>query len=88
MDKWKSGMTTRVKRSAFYCEEEGVLREAKTQIKLSNILQPPESKGHKEGENIRGLPFSTYALRGRGGIGPNADVVLRLSKRGCVNLVL
>ena len=43
---------TRVKRSAFYCEEKGVLREAKTQIKLSNILQPPESKGHKEGENI------------------------------------
>ena len=45
--------TTRVKRSAFYCEEEGVLRETKTQIKLSNILQPPESKGHKEGENIK-----------------------------------
>ena len=43
---------TRVKRSAFYCEEEGVLRETKTQIKLSYILQPPESKGHKEGENI------------------------------------
>ena len=35
---------------------------------------------------VRGLPLSTYALRGRGGIGPNADVVLRLSKRGCVNL--
>ena len=35
---------------------------------------------------IRGLPLSTYALRGRGGVGPNADVVLRLSKRGCVNL--
>ena len=50
---WASGVTVkRVKRSAFYCEEEGVLREAKTQIKLSNILQPPESKGHKEGENI------------------------------------
>ena len=37
-------------------------------------------------EYTRGLPLSTYALRGRGGIGPNADVVLRLSKRGCVNL--
>ena len=35
---------------------------------------------------VRGLPLSTYALRGRGGVGPNADVVLRLSKRGCVNL--
>ena len=39
-----------------------------------------------EGASIRGLPLSTYALRGRGGVGPNADVVLRLSKRGCVNL--
>ena len=34
----------------------------------------------------RGLPVGMYALRGRGGVGPNADVVLRLSKRGCVNL--
>ena len=35
---------------------------------------------------VRGLPLSTYAQRGRGGVGPNADVVYRLSKRGCVNL--
>ena len=35
---------------------------------------------------IRGLPLSTYSLRGRGCVGPNADVVLRLSKRGCVIL--
>ena len=36
---------------------------------------------------VKGLPLNnTYALRGRGGVGPNADVVLRLSKRGCVNL--
>ena len=35
---------------------------------------------------LRGLPLSTYALRGRGGVGPNVDVVLRPSKRGCVNL--
>ena len=40
--------------------------------------------GHNS--ELRGLPLSTYALRGRGGVGPNADVVLRLSKRGCVNL--
>ena len=40
----------------------------------------------RKSDVIRGLPLSTYALRGRGGVGPNADVVLRLSKRGCVNL--
>ena len=36
----------------------------------------------------KGLPLllSTYALRGSGGVGPNAEVVLRLSKRGCVDL--
>ena len=26
---------------------------------------------------VRGLPLSTYALRGRWGVGPNADIVLR-----------
>ena len=27
------------------------------------------------GHSLRGLPLSTYAERGRGGVGPNADVV-------------
>ena len=29
---------------------------------------------------VRGLPLSTYAQRGRGGVGPNAYVVYRLSQ--------
>ena len=32
------------------------------------------------GRSLRGLPLSTYAQRGRGGVGPNAYVVYRLSQ--------
>ena len=28
---------------------------------------------------VRGLPLSTYAERGRGGVGPNADVVSKVA---------
>ena len=39
------------------------------------------SEGHyKNDVRIRGLPLSTYAQRGRGGVGPNAYVVYRLSQ--------
>ena len=49
-------------------------------------LQVEQKLGFSPLIAFRGLPLNTYALRGRGGVGPNADVVLRLSKQGCVNL--
>ena len=33
-----------------------------------------------------GASIKYVRAEGEGGVGPNADVVLRLSKRGCVNL--
>ena len=39
------------------------------------------------GASIRkGASIKYVRAEGEGGVGPNADVVLRLSKRGCVNL--
>ena len=35
---------------------------------------------------VKGASIKYVRAEGEGGVGPNADVVLRLSKRGCVNL--
>ena len=40
----------------------------------------------EEKVKFRGLPLSTSTLRGGGGVCPKADIVLELSKGGCVNL--
>ena len=45
---------TRVKRSAFYCVEEGVLRSGKKRNFYSCILQPPECKGYRAGQKHNG----------------------------------
>ena len=36
--------------------------------------------------SYKGASIKYVRAEGEGGIGPNADVVLGLSKRGCVNL--
>ena len=35
---------------------------------------------------VKGASIKYVRAEGEGGVGPNADIVLGLSKRGCVNL--
>ena len=43
-------------------------------------------QGLKEASKLRGLPLSTSAPRGEGGVCPKADIVLEITKGGCVIL--